>query len=300
MTITSANLVVTSCGKVICSTCKPRLSTLTCRQCRGPCSRSVPLSDKAPKEVLNLFTDISEQLKAVFKNYNFQESQKRSLLEFKDKKSQQMRKVGGEMIERKKADMDKLAYMKEQMTCLERKEAELRNNLNRMTSPAPRANMAILQNQRREQCIETFGGGVNNNNNRGGALFGGVQVLGPSHNQDVFGQQFGEGGSRKMYFPGRSGGRSGGSQNSSRERIHGSSPAQAGFFEMKTPAVWYHKQKDRVARSSPQQTLMELGAVKRSDGENRCGSTLFFTSPPNRMRCDCEASGLKVSGLFVF
>ena len=272
MTITSANLVVTSCGKVICSTCKPRLSTLTCRQCQGPCTRSVPLSDKAPKEVLNLFTDISEQLKAVFKNYNFQESQKRSLLEFKDKKSQQMRKVGGEMIERK------------QIACLERKEAELRNNLNRMTSPAPRANMAILQNQRREQCLETFGGGVNNNNNRGGALFGGVHVLGPSHNQDVFGQQFGEGGSRKMYFPGRSGGRSGEGQNSSRERSHGSSPAQTGFLEMKTPAVWYHKQNDRLAKSSPQQTLMELGAVKRSDGENRCGSTLFFTSPPNRMR----------------
>ena len=151
MTITSANLVVTSCGKVICSTCKPRLSTLTCRQCQGPCTRSVPLSDKAPKEVLNLFTDISEQLKAVFKNYNFQENQKRSLLEFKDKKSQQMRKVGGEMIERKKADMDKLAYMKEQIACLERKEAELRNNLNRMTSPALRAYMAIFQNQRREQ-----------------------------------------------------------------------------------------------------------------------------------------------------
>ena len=188
------------------------------------------------------------------------------------------------MIERKKADMDKLARMEEQIACLERKEAELRNNFHRMTSPAPRANMAMLQNQRREQCLETFGGGVNNNNNGRGSLFGGVQVLGPSYNQDLLGQQFGEGGSRKMYFPGTSGGRSGGGQNSSRERIHGSSPAQTGFLEMKTPAVWYHKQNDRLAKSSPQQTLMELGAVKRSDGENRCGSTLFFTSPPNRMR----------------
>ena len=161
------------------------------------------------------------------------------------------------MIERKKADMDKLAHMKEQIACLERKEAELRNSFNRMTSP--------------KQCLETFGGGIHSNN-RGGALFGGVQVLGPSHNRDIFGQQFGG-----------SGERSGGGQNLGRERIHGSSPAQTGFLEMKTPAVWYNKQSDRVARSSPMQELMELSAVKRSDGKNRRGSTLFFTSPPNKM-----------------
>ena len=30
-------------------------------QCQEPCIRTVPLTDKAPKEVLNLFTDISEE-----------------------------------------------------------------------------------------------------------------------------------------------------------------------------------------------------------------------------------------------
>jgi hypothetical protein len=54
-----------------------------------------------------------------------------------------------------------------------------------------------------------------------------------------------------------------------------------GFLEMKTPAVWYHKQKDRVARNSPQQKLMELGgAVRRTDGGSRTGGSPFFNSPP--------------------
>ena len=108
MTITTVRLVVTSCGKVICSSCKPRLSTITCRQCQGPCTRTVPLSEKAPKEVLNLFTDISEQLKAVFKNYNFQENQKKALLDYLEKRSMQIKKTGTELVEKKKAEMLKL------------------------------------------------------------------------------------------------------------------------------------------------------------------------------------------------
>ena len=77
-----------------------------------------------------------------------------------------------------------------------------------------------------------------------------------------------------------SGGRREGGHNNRKERIHGSSPAQTGFLEMKTPAAWYHKQKDRVDRSSPQQKLMELGAARRSDGGSRSGGSQFFTSPP--------------------
>jgi len=276
MTITSAQLVVTSCGKVICSTCKPRLSTITCRQCQGPCTRTVALTDKAPKEVMNLFTDISEQLKAVFKNYNFQESQKRNLLEYKEMKSIQMKKMKMEMMEKKKADMDKLANLKEQIACLERREAELKNYFSRMTSPAPRENMRMLKNQ------EAIRGGINN---EGRGLFGGAQVLGSpgfgtNQVQNTFGQQFGETLVGKRHSSNISDGRSGGGHIKSRERILGSSPAQTGFLEMKTPAVWYHKQKDRVDRNSPHQKLMELCAGRRSDGGSRSGGSQFFTSPP--------------------
>ena len=268
MTITSAQLVVTSCGKVICSTCKPRLSSITCRQCRGPCTRTVLLTDKAPKEVLNLFTDISEQLKAVLKNYNFQESQKRSLLELKEKRYNQMRNSGMEIRGRKKADKVKLANLKDQIASLERREVELKENLSKMISPVPQNKMRIH---------ETNGGGM-----VGRGMFGGAQVHGvPDRGQEGVGQQFGEGmvGKRHSSYL-ASGGRREGGHNNRKERLHGSSPAQTGFLEMKTPAVWYHKQKDRVDRSSPQQKLMELGAARRSDGGSRSGGSQFFTSPP--------------------
>ena len=121
----------------------------------------------------------------------------------------------------------------------------------------------------------------------GRGMFGGAQVHGsPSfgayRGEEAVGQQFVEGMTGKRHPSNMSsGGRSGG-PNNSRERVHGSSPAQtgAGFLEMKTPAVWYHKQKDRVDRSSPQQKLMELGAARRSDGGSKSGGSQFFTSPP--------------------
>jgi hypothetical protein len=81
----------------------------------------------------------------------------------------------------------------------------------------------------------------------------------------VFGDQFGGGKGSKRQSLERAGGRSGRGLNMSREIL----PSQPGFLEMKTPAVWYHKQKDRVARNSPQQKLMELGAVRRTDGGSR-------------------------------
>jgi hypothetical protein len=57
-------------------------------------------------------------------------------------------------------------------------------------------------------------------------------------------------------------------------------PSQPGFLEVKTPAVWY-KQKDKVARNSPQQNLMELsGAVRRTDAGIRTGGSPFLNSPP--------------------
>merc|ERR1712142_1232924 len=56
------------------------------------------------------------------------------------------------------------------------------------------------------------------------------------------------------------------------ERSHPAKPAQS--------AVWYHKQRDSVARESPYQKLMELSPVKRTDGGSIGGSP-FFTSTPD-------------------
>ena len=146
-------------------------------------------------------------------------------------------------------------------------------SFSRMTSPVPREKI------RRQ---ETYGGGMVND---GRGMFGGAQVhgspgFGTNRGQEAFGQQFGEAMVGKRHSSNISSGGMSGGHNKSRERLHGSSPAQTGFLEMKTPAVWYHKQKDRVDRNSPQQKLMELGAVRRSDGGSRSGGSQFFTSPP--------------------
>ena len=277
MTITSVQLVVTSCGKVICSNCKHRLP---------PSTRTVPLTDKAPKEVLNLFTDISEQLKAVFKNYNFQENQKRGLLEYKEKKAQHFKKIEKEIADRKNVDKDKFEQMMKKLNSLEGREAEMKNNFNRMTSDPRHARVGTGQGRIDQFGQVGFGREAGNFGQEVGVFGGGEHVQGAfSHGvhqgHDIFGDQFGGGKGSNRQSLDRAKGRSGGGQNRSRERLHGGSPAQPGFLEMKTPAVWYHKQKDRVDRNSPQQKLMELGAVRRTDGGSRSGGSPFFTSPPN-------------------
>ena len=72
---------MTSCGKTVCDKCKPRLAEISCSKCKGPCTRTVEINDKAPEEVRSLFSDPVIKLKSVFKCIGFQDSQKRAILE---------------------------------------------------------------------------------------------------------------------------------------------------------------------------------------------------------------------------
>ena len=80
-----SSLLMTSCGKVICCRCRPSLATSTCPECRGPCSRVIRLQD-APREVKVLFKDVTQELKIVMKMVNFQDLQRRNLLNHSQKK----------------------------------------------------------------------------------------------------------------------------------------------------------------------------------------------------------------------
>ena len=71
---------LSSCGRIVCSECQPQLKVNHCNACRGPCSRTVELTSRAPTEVKNLFADPSETLKPVSKMLDFQEKHKRSFL----------------------------------------------------------------------------------------------------------------------------------------------------------------------------------------------------------------------------
>ena len=182
---------MTSCGKVICSTCKPRLATSSCRQCQGLCTRTVPLTDKAPKEVLNLFTDISEQLKAVFKNYN----QKRSLLEYNEKRTQQIKNIGIEIVNRKNKEGDTFGKMNEKLASLERREVEMKNNFNRITSDPSNAVVGMGQGRMDQFGQGIIGGGGAGSFGQEEAFFGGGQAkevfgVGMHQGHGVFGEQF--------------------------------------------------------------------------------------------------------------
>merc|ERR1719500_258073 len=214
-----------------------------------------------------------------------------SLMEYKERKTQQMKMMGMEVVERKKAERDRLGQMKEELASLERREEELKKEFNKVTSHSHQGSAGRRMEQSGGglfvQGRQMFGGGIGNL----GQVFGereggqglrheGFGMLGGRGQQAAFGNQFGSGSGRQSLD------RSGGGLDRSRERINAASPVQtqARFLDMKTPAVWYHKQKDRPARSSPQQKLMELAAVKRTEGGNRNGGYPFFTSPPPARR----------------
>ena len=79
-------LLMTSCGKVVCSNCKPKLKSVKCKSCQGACNRTVQLNSKTPTEVTKLFTDVSSELKSVFKSVDFQNGQIRSIMKHKRKR----------------------------------------------------------------------------------------------------------------------------------------------------------------------------------------------------------------------
>jgi hypothetical protein len=79
------SLHITSCGRVVCSSCLPALRTARCRDCRGPCSRTIPLDSRAPRSVQALFKNANDELKTTFKNLKWQEEQKASIMAHREK-----------------------------------------------------------------------------------------------------------------------------------------------------------------------------------------------------------------------
>jgi len=77
---------ISSCGRVVCQDCLHRIKTTTCKDCGGPCTRTVELNSKAPKDVQKLFGDVSEDIKAVSKIIAFQEKHKANFLMAKKRK----------------------------------------------------------------------------------------------------------------------------------------------------------------------------------------------------------------------
>jgi len=114
----TSRLHITSCGRVVCHSCIPSLGAVNCPTCRGPCTRTTPLNTKAPPNILNLFKDVSGQLKQVSKALDWQEQHKRELIihteetvmKLMKEEEQQLRQLAGstKVLEDRRRELQEL------------------------------------------------------------------------------------------------------------------------------------------------------------------------------------------------
>ena len=95
---------ISSCGKIACQNCVQKLKKTHCEDCKGPCTRTIELNSKAPKEVQRLFGDITNEIKAVSKIMNFQDTQKAKFIH--------ALKRNNDNLDQRRAEMKKLKESK--------------------------------------------------------------------------------------------------------------------------------------------------------------------------------------------
>jgi len=91
------------------------------------------MNNKAPQNIQNLFKDVSSQLKPIFKILNWQESQKKSIVEYKVMEARRL----DEQFKLQEDEFSQLERQVEQkrhrLQSLEAKEAQLRAEVNSLT-----------------------------------------------------------------------------------------------------------------------------------------------------------------------
>jgi len=150
---TSASLNITSCGKVICSSCLPtRPQTNDCAVCQGSCSM-MSLNSKAPAHVLNMFKDASTQLKTLTKSLRWQEDQKQRI---KKHQESEVRRLEAE-VEQQQEELAKVERQVEerrvQLRMQEKLESQLKYrlsslNLGRLNKDLERSGKCEKETQR--------------------------------------------------------------------------------------------------------------------------------------------------------
>merc|ERR1712133_280326 len=83
--------------------CRPKLVDITCNDCNGLCAETIEINADAPEEVQSLFGDASRKLKSAFKCLNFQETQKKVIL---DNLRQEIESLENQIQEELEADQE--------------------------------------------------------------------------------------------------------------------------------------------------------------------------------------------------
>jgi len=241
----------TSCGRTVCNSCCSRLSDVACASCRGVC-RTVAMNNKAPANALNMVKDISGQLKNVFKTLNWQERQKKSLVEHRvmvvEKLQKEERRQGEEIARVEEELQNRRAVLKKQ----EEQEAMLKAELNSLARVGVEGVRRDHGRQREigYQGQPWLGGGpaqgLSPGGGRSSAFYKGpTQGLSPGGGamSSAFYKGMAKHSPANSFLGERldSSRRSVGSGGSRRSRedqnFLGSRPSE--FMQMKTPAAWY-------------------------------------------------------------
>jgi len=111
---------ISSCGRVVCQDCLHRIKTSPCGDCGGPCTRTVELNSKAPKDVQKLFGDVSEDVKAVSKIIAFQERHKANFLMLKKRKLDSLDEEQSKMERKKKRKLEEIEATKARLASVQR------------------------------------------------------------------------------------------------------------------------------------------------------------------------------------
>jgi len=252
---TPLRLMMTSCGKVVCETCVPKLGQQLCNSCQGPCNKIIPLSRSAPKDVQDFFSDPIEQLKKVFKILSFQENQKANLIEGTRELGRRKEYEKKQRLSRLEELNSRLERTGEALNELVKQETLLKDELNRLT---------ML-------------GGTNRRSSRGSdhikrdlmrsPEFSGKGVPVSRHN-DWMNMSRSSGGSR-------------GSGERGREREESMRPKQ--FLQLKTPAAWKTYQQgtinEEAAGKRYPSPVMEMMRPRNTQKPSLPMSSMF-TSPP--------------------
>ena len=94
-----------------------------CKDCKGPCARTIELNSRAPKEVQRLFGDIGEEIKAFSKIIDFQDQHKAKFLRDLKNRIAKLDEINSERMEHKK---NKLAAIEELKKSLAVKQEEVK------------------------------------------------------------------------------------------------------------------------------------------------------------------------------
>merc|ERR1719430_378707 len=119
----AARLHIASCGRIVCNSCLPFLSSPTCR---GPCTRTIPIGGNMPTAVSTMFKDPTEQPKPAFKTISWQETQRRELMEYREKVQRRVEQEERRLAEELAGLERKLERGQRELASLEQEEASLK------------------------------------------------------------------------------------------------------------------------------------------------------------------------------